>query len=529
MRRHARALFLLFAAMPAFAAHVEIREGRFFVDDKPFYVKAVAYGPWRPHQAPGTSYTDTDRAWMDHDFARIEAAHFNTIRTWEALDAEALALASAHHLMVLQGVRIDPRQDFSDPHNLETVAEQVRRVAEKSRDADNVLGYLLMSRADPATILHAGLEPTHEFFRRLKRTIQAIDPRPVAFERWWPDAFFEDADGDFGAFSAFPFWPKALSDALGYAGLVRWLADRLPPDKPLLITETGGYSVSTSSRTEAGGAGGFKEYDQSLKDIESLRATVEGHAQGAAVVSWLDSWYFPRDPDTHDDEPWEWTGLLAIPTDSKKDMEGLPRQAYRDMTDYNQLVPVEPRANHFYRARTVLPIRVYGSPETMGIRYSVNGDDWRHLQGSGQGLFVGSFQLPKLARRRQRITFQALDKDDSTIASKEISFIAALEPESVRLALSESAKEGGAFRFHVVVRDADGQPLARRKVTYGCYYPISGREASGVLTTDGAGLLDFNCPPPPNGRHDRYLYAAAGTESTEHVKTGDLRIFTIAR
>ena len=406
-----RAIIFLFLAVPVFAAHVDIREGRFYVDGRPFYVKAVAYGPWRPHQMPGTSYTDTDRSWMQNDFARIKAAHFNTIRTWEALDTEELALARDNGLMVLQGIRLDPREDFSDPHNLETAAEEVRRVAEKSKDADNVLGYLIMSRADPATVLKSGLEETHQFFRRLQRTLQTLDPRPVAMERWWPTAFLDDPDSDFGAFSAFAFWPRSLVFAMGYPGLVQWLVDHQSKDKPLIVTETGGYSVSQASTTDAGGSGGWTEYDQSLKDIESLRGAVQGHAQGTALVSWIDSWYFPRDADTHDNEPWEWTGVLGIPTDDKKDLEGLPRQILADVKAYNQLIPVDPKVDHFYPVDIPIPVRVYGSPETVGMRMSVNGGDWIRLQGSGEGLFVGSFKLGKLARRRQRISLQALDKD----------------------------------------------------------------------------------------------------------------------
>jgi hypothetical protein len=519
MKRWMVGVAFLFA-VPAFASRVEIHEGRFFVDGLPFYVNAVAYGPWRPHQLPGTSYTDTNR--------RIKAAHFNTIRTWESLDPESLALAKAHGLMVLQGIRMDPRQDFSDPHNLETAAEQVRRVAEKTKDADNILGYLIMSRADPASVLNSGLEESRQFFRRLQRTIQTIDPRPVALERWWPVAFLDDPDSDFGAFSAFAFWPQSLTFAMGYPNLVQWLVDHQSKDKPFILTETGGYSVSQASATESGGLGGFTEYNQSLKDIESLRGTVQGHAQGAALVSWTDNWYFPRDADTHDNEPWEWTGILGIATDSKKDMDGVPRIALADLKTYNQLTPVEPKADHFYPVQVPIPIRVFGSPETVGMRMSLNGGDWTRLQGSGQGLYVGSFKLPKLARRRQRLSLQALDKDDSAIAQKDISFIAALDPETVRVALDGAARGSQKFSFHVVVRNGDGQPIAQRKVYFGCFYPVSAQQAQGTIVTDAAGLASFSCAFPSQ-EVERYLYAAAGTDSLERVRTGDLHIFSLSK
>ena len=520
-------LFLLIT-VPVCAARVDIREGRFYVDDKPFYVRAIAYGPWRPHQMPGTSYTDTNRRWTEKDFARIKAAHFNTIRTWEPLEPEDLALARQYGLMVLQGIRMDTHQNFADPHNQETAAEQVRLTAEAGKMADNILGYMVLSRTDPSAILRSGVDNTQQFFRRLKRTIQTVDPRPVAMERWWPTAFLDDPDSDFGAFSAFSFWPKSLNYALGYAGIVQWVVDHQGKNKPLLITETGGFSVSQASVTAAGGAGGLDEYAQSMKDIGNLRAVVQGHAQGAALVSWIDNWCFSRDAETHDNEPWEWTGIVGIATDSKKDMDGIPRRALQDLKEYNQITVLEPKTDHFYPPLQTEPIAVYGSPETIGVRYSLNGGDWIRLQGSHEGWFIGSFKLPKLARRRQRLAFQALDKEDSVVGEKEVSFVAALEPESMRVALNPTGETAARLSFHAVVRNGDGQPVAKRNVLFGCFYPVSGLEDQGTATTDSTGLATFTCTMPKD-RPERYLYAAAGTDSPEHVRSGDLRIFELGR
>src|SRR5262249_12780315 len=118
-RRPLHGLWILLAAVPLFAAgRSEIKNGQFYVGGEPFYVRAVGYAPWRPHQHPGVSYVDTNRRWTAMDFERIKAAHFNTVRTWDALDTEELALAQKNGLMVLQGIRLDPHQNFSDPHNL---------------------------------------------------------------------------------------------------------------------------------------------------------------------------------------------------------------------------------------------------------------------------------------------------------------------------------------------------------------------------------------------------------------------------
>ena len=368
-----RVIFSLFLLLPALsqAARVEIREGRFYVDNEPFYVRAVGYAPWRPHQHPGISYTGTNRRWTKMDFQRMKAAHFNTVRTWDALDPEDLALAKRYGLMVLQGIWLDPKQDFSDPHNQQAAIAQVQSVAENSKSADNVLGYLVMTEPAPDIVLDTGEEETLQFFRRLKRSIQTVDPRPVSMDSWPPLAFMDHHDFDFVTFNLYAFWPKSISSAMGLAGMTRWYVDHHASDRPLLVGETGGYAVSEASQTAAGGYGGLTEYNQSLKDLDSLRSTVEGHASGSVLVSWIDTWHYPRDPDTHDNEPWEWDGILAISSDTEQDMEGIPRQVYKDVSAYNLLIPIEPRANHIYPIQEPIPIQVNTADEVAYIRYKL--------------------------------------------------------------------------------------------------------------------------------------------------------------
>ncbi len=509
-----------------YAARAEIRNSRFYVDGEPFYVKGVGYAPWRPHQRPGVSYVDTNRGWTELDFERIKAAHFNTVRTWDALDPEELALAQKNGLMVLQGIALDPRQDFSDPHNQQSCLAQVQRVAEASKPFDNVLGYLIMTEPSPQVVVDVGAAQTLQFFRGLKRAIQAIDPRPVSMNSWVPLLFLDHGDFDFVTFNAFAFWPKSLNHALGYAGLNRVLADRFASNRPLVIGETGGYAVSKASQSAAGGFGGFSEYDQSMKDLENLRATVEGHASGSVLVSWIDPWYNPRDPDTHDDEPWEWSGILGIPTDSKKDMKGIPRQIYRDVTAYNTAIILEPKVNHFYEVQTAIPIQVQAAENVKAVRFSLNDSDWLPLAGSGHGWWNGFFKMPKLARKRQRLAIQAINEQGTVLVRKEVSFVAALTPELVTIDAPPDKSPTKSLQFTVFVTDGQRHPLVQRKVHFGFFYPLTLREAQGTAVTDASGRLTLTCPIPPQSA-DRYLYVAAGTDSPERVRSGDLRIFSL--
>jgi len=510
------------------AARVEIRNGQFYVDGNPFYVVGVGYNSLRPHQRPGVSYAETNRRWVDMDFRRIKAAHFNTLRTWDALSPEELALAKKYGLMVLQGIWLDPHQDFADPHNQDICVSQVETIARQSKDSDNLLGYLVMTEPTLEAVQEAGVEETLRFFRRLKRSIQAIDPRPVSMDSWLPIAFLDHTIWDFVTFNTFAFAPRSINYSLGYPGYNRWLVDRFAPDRPFIVGETGGYAVSKSSWSLYGGSGGLNEYDQSLRDLESLRGPVEGHASGAVLVSWIDSWHYPRVSDTHEDEPWSWDGLLGIATDSKKDMEGIPRQIYADVTRYNQMIVLEPKANHLYNAGDSIPIQVYTAENVANVDYSLNGGEWQTLEGSGSGGWHGFFRLPRTAKHRQRLTLRASDGIHVELERKQVSFVTAVPIEQVSVGLLEADKKTGVLRCRVQVTDDRHRPIAQRKVYFGFFFPSGWRETQGVQLTDAQGEATLSCSILPEDR-DHFLFVAAGTDSPDRVRAGDMRLFELGR
>ena len=258
----------------------------------------------------------------------------------------------------------------------------------------------MMTEPSPQAVLETGTEETLQFFRKLKRAIQAVDPRPVSMDSWPPLAFLDQHDFDFVTFNLYAFWPKSITDAMGLAGMTRWFVDHFAGEKPLLVGETGGYSVSQASQTAAGGFGGLSEYDQSLKDIDSLRETLEGHAAGSVLVSWIDTWHYPQDPDTHDNEPWEWDGLLGFPP-TAKDMDGIPRQVYRDVSVYNFLIPLEPKDNHIYPIQQPLSIQVNGADDVACFAVLPERRRLGHPGRLRARPISGIFPLPKLARKRQ--------------------------------------------------------------------------------------------------------------------------------
>src|SRR3989338_10067358 len=167
---------------------VEIQSEWLVVDGEKFFVKGIGYAGWRPHQWPGTDQ-QVDLGLVDRDFRMIKEAGFNTIRSWSALTDEELTIAEKYDLMVIQGIWIDPDRDFSDPHFQQRVLADLRKQVEWSSKHGNILMYLLMTEPTPEAVIFSGEQATLSFFSQLKKTVQAIDPKPVSMDSWLPLGF----------------------------------------------------------------------------------------------------------------------------------------------------------------------------------------------------------------------------------------------------------------------------------------------------------------------------------------------------
>jgi len=156
------------------------------------------------------------------------------------------------------------------------------------------------------------------------------------------------------------------------------------------------------------------------------------------------------------------------------------------------------------------------------LRTSLNNGDWITLDSSGKGWFQGSFKLPKLARKRQTLAFQALDKNETLLAKREVSFLTEVLPEHLTIAPSSDKKN---LSFRVTVQDGQQKPIAGRKVDYGCFDPVRFGENQGTAVTD---VIAFSCLPI-SPAPTQFIYVAAGTNSPERARTSDLRIFQLGK
>jgi len=76
---------------------------------------------------------------------------------------------------------------------------------------------------------------------------------------------------------------------------------------------------------------------------------------------------------------------LGIPTDRKKDLEGIPRAVLDDVGRYNEAILLEPKADHIYPSTGAVPIQVYAAGNVALVRFNLNGGDWQPLEGGPVG------------------------------------------------------------------------------------------------------------------------------------------------
>ena len=119
-----------------------------------------------------------------------------------------------------------------------------------------------------------------------------------------------------------------------------------------------------------------------------------------------------------------------------------------------------------------------------------------------------------------------MDKDQTVLTQREVSFVAAVDPEHVMLLPERIKTAAGFFQFTADVKDGKGHTLAKRRVAFGCFFPLSLKESKGSVLTDLSGQARWTCAALP-AKDDRYLMIAAGTDSPDKVRTGDMRIFEL--
>jgi exo-beta-1,3-glucanase (GH17 family) len=480
---------------PSAQSRFEVRGGWIYRDGEKFLVKGVGWDPTRPGELPWTRRRAPEL--IEEDFARIRAARFNTIRSWEVLSAVELAAAERQGLAVLQGIWVKPDGPFADPAFRRSQLERVANAVRASRGSRAVIAYLVMNEPEPAHVLAEGVDVTRSFLRELAATVRREDEGAlVAFSSWPGLEFLDEPSLDFVAANLYPFRPSSLIESIGYGGMVR-LWKRLPAgNRPLLVTEFG-ISVAPSSPLPDG-PGGATEAEQARALPQLAEAIVRNGAAGSAAFMWIDGWWknsdAPGDENTRNpNDGEEWFGLVAM--ESLSDSSGRARPVLRAMADWNRAVLTLPHDGPV--SSREVEVEAHVEEEGARIEVSIDGAAATVVPVVREGPWLrGRIGLAAQARGPQRLLFRIIGPDDETWKISERVVVPPGEGVSLKL---RALTTGSPRRVAAQVTDRQGRPLAGAVVRISVAEPSREFDEALRLETNARGeaFADIDLPPAP--------------------------------
>jgi hypothetical protein len=282
------------------------------VDGRPFQVRGIHYGPWRPGTGPNKQYPYPDLKDIAQDFATIRQTHANTVLIYDA-PPEVLDLADQYGLKVVYCFALD-WYSIGGPTQPAITARVVERVtALQSKPAllawllgNEVVGHVLQTRGEAPIV--SGL---HDLYTAVK----SADPRhPISHANWPPARHLDLRFFDFASFNVYPLWPPEVV-AMGFGRFVETVLRPIAGEKPLLITEFGANTIEAGEEGQA----------RLLRD--SWQGLLKAGAAGGIVFEFADEWWknydnparpgdwwtrvpAPDDEIQHDEDPEETYGLV---------------------------------------------------------------------------------------------------------------------------------------------------------------------------------------------------------------------------
>jgi hypothetical protein len=292
---------------------VEVRGKALLVDGRPFEVKGVHYGPWRPGTGPTKGYPYPAADLVSQDLSLIRDLHANTIVVVDPPDY-VLDLAERYSLKVIYAFYLD-WWAFGTAEAEQAANAVVGRVAEL-RHKPALLGWMLGNEIPVAAFEQRGTAPFERGLQNLYQRVKAVDPtHPVTHANWPLAKQLHLEFLDIASFNLYPLWPPEVV-VMGYENYLRDVLQPVAGERPLLITE---FGVNTIEVGEQGQARLLRT------NWEGIR---RGGAVGGVVFEFADEWWknydnprgagnwWDRVPATddelhHDQDPEESYGLLT--------------------------------------------------------------------------------------------------------------------------------------------------------------------------------------------------------------------------
>jgi hypothetical protein len=288
---------------------VRIDQRQFVVDGRPFVVRGIHYGPWRPGTGPNKQYPYPDLTGIAQDFKMIRQAHANTVLIYDA-PGDVLDLAEQYGLKVVYCFALD-WYSVGGPAQPAITAHVVERVS-ALRSKPALLAWLLGNEVGGHALQTRGEAPVVDGLRNLYTAVKSADPdHPVSHANWPPARHLDLRFLDFTSFNVYPLWPPEVV-AMGFGPYIEKVLRPIAGEKPLLISEFGANTM------EAG------EDGQARLLRNSWHALRKAGAAGGIVFEFADEWWKNYDNPARPGDSWT---RLPAPNDELRFDED-PEETY---------------------------------------------------------------------------------------------------------------------------------------------------------------------------------------------------------
>jgi glycosyltransferase involved in cell wall biosynthesis len=245
------------------------------LEGRPYRVRGVTYGSFLP-RLDGELFPDPSQ--VKRDFAGIEAAGMNVVRTYTVPPPEMLDLAREMDLRVLVGLQYEDWRYHAIPGR--RIRRQIRDAGRRALEEamDRCAGRpevfaIAVGNEVPADVVRVhGIGHVQEALSELVDEVHRADPSMLATYCNFPTTEYLQLDGqDLFCFNLF------LEDPAAFRRYVRHL-QIVADDLPLVLTEVGLASVIHGEEAQA----------EALS--WQLRIADESGCAGATVFAWTDEW-----------------------------------------------------------------------------------------------------------------------------------------------------------------------------------------------------------------------------------------------
>lgn len=239
--------------------------------DKPFLIKGVTYGPFKP-EADGSEYHTPKQ--VNLDFAMMAAHGINSVRVYTTPPRWLLDAAQRHGLFVLVGLPWEQHTAFLDhPRTRDSIEEKVRQGVQSCAGHPALLAFAIGNEIPAPIVRWYGHRRIERFLKRLYMVAKEVDPGALVTYVNYPTT--EYLYLPFLDFMAMNVYLESKDKLRKYISRLHNIAG----DKPLLLAEIGLDSLSKGSHEQA----------EALS--WQIRSVFKSGCAGTFLFAWTDEWY----------------------------------------------------------------------------------------------------------------------------------------------------------------------------------------------------------------------------------------------